>query len=191
MAATFQLSEASPNYDETFTVPLLESEQGKMRRRQRWIDKKDLHAAKKHGVKHKHYSQSNGHITYRYTYKHIVYIVDGVTGQEVTCYAVPLMLDMVPSCSEREKEHEEAQKIIRTHLESWTSNTVIVVDTSGSMRTSDVRGTKTRLGAVWVSVALDFIAHRLESGEGHPTDVVSVITLGPETTTLICEVPCT
>jgi Mg-chelatase subunit ChlD len=146
--ATFQLSETSPNYGETSTVPLLETEHGRMRRRQRGIDKKDLQAAKKHGVKHKHYYQSNGHTTYRYTYKEIVYIVDGVTGQEVTCYAVPLMLDMVASCSVRKKEHEEAQKNIRTNLESWTSNTVIVVDTSGSMRTSDVWGTKTRLGAV-------------------------------------------
>jgi hypothetical protein len=59
------------------------------------------------------------------------------------------------------------------------------------MRTSDMWGTRTRLGAVWVSVALDFIAHRLESGEGRQTDVVSVITLGPEVRTLICEAPCT
>lgn len=161
-----------------------------MRRRQRGIDKKDLQAAKKHGVKHKHCHRSNGNITSRYTYKDIVYIVDGVTCQEVTCYAVPLTLDKVPCCSGREKEHEKAQKMIRTDLDSWTSNTVIVVDTSGSMRTSDVGGTKTWLGAVWVSVALDFIAHRLESGEGHSADVVSVITLGPEARTLIREDQC-
>jgi hypothetical protein len=189
--ATLQLSEAAPNYGETSTVPVLETEHGRMRRRQRGIDKKDLQAAKKHGVKHKHCRQVNGNIAFRYTYKDIIYIVDGVTDQEVTCYTVPLMLDKVPSCSEREKGHEEAQKMIRTDLDSWTSNTVIVVDTSGSMRTCDIWGTKTRLDAVWVSVALDFIAHRLESGEGHPTDVVSVITLGSEARTLICEAPCT
>jgi hypothetical protein len=62
--------------------------------------------------------------------------------------AVPLKLDIVPICREREKEHEEAQKMIRTDVDSWTSNTVIVVNTSGSMRTSDIWGTKSRLGAV-------------------------------------------
>jgi hypothetical protein len=182
---TFELCETAPSHGETSTVPVMETIHGRMRRRQRGIDKNDLQASKKHGVKHRHNYKSNGNVTFRYTYKDIVYIVDGVTDQEVTCYAVPLKLDIVPSSDEREKEHEEAQKRIRTDFDSWTSNTVIVVDTLGSMKTSDMWGTKTRLCAVWVSIALDVIAHRLESGEGHPTDV------GSEARTLICEAPCT
>jgi hypothetical protein len=65
-----------------------------MRRRQCGIDKKDLQAARKNGVKHRHNYKSNGNLTFRYTYKDIVHVVDGVTDQEVTCYAVPLKLDM-------------------------------------------------------------------------------------------------
>jgi len=52
-------------------------------------------------------------------------------------------------------------------------------------------GTRTRMGSVWVSVALDFLAHRLESGAGRTTDIVSVVTLGDRGTVLIREAPCT
>ena len=46
----------------------------------------------------------------------------------------------------------------------WKSNTVIVIDTSGSMRQNDVWGSRDRLDAVWLSIALDFVATRLENG---------------------------
>mmetsp|Transcript_14738 Transcript_14738/g.27717 ORF Transcript_14738/g.27717 Transcript_14738/m.27717 type:complete len:294 (+) Transcript_14738:622-1503(+) len=62
----------------------------------------------------------------------------------------------------------------------WKSNTVIVVDTSGSMRESDVWGARSRLDAVWLCVALDFVAHRLESGNAGPYDVLSIVFMGED-----------
>jgi hypothetical protein len=88
------------------------------------------------------------------------------------------------------EQHEQAQEKISADMGAWTSNTVIVVDASGGMRAADVWGMRMRLGAVWVSVALDFIAHRLESGEACVTDVVSIVTLGPTSTVLVEEGPC-
>lgn len=163
----------------TSAVTFLETEHGRLRRKQRGIDKKDLQAAVKHGKKRGTHPRPNGNPAAMYTHKDIVYIVDEITREEVTSYAVPLKLDLVQIDERMLKDHDKAQQNIQANVDCWTSNTVIVVDTSGSMKTSDVWGTRTRLGAVWVSVALDFIAHRLESGLCGPTDVVSVVTLGP------------
>ncbi|GKZ00218.1 hypothetical protein MPSEU_000974700 [Mayamaea pseudoterrestris] len=89
------------------------------------------------------------------------------------------------------EDHIQAREKIQKDLPSWTSNTVMVVDTSGSMRESDLWGTRNRLDAVFVSIALDYLAHRLESGHACVTDVLSVVTLGEQPKIVIEEEPCT
>jgi hypothetical protein len=59
------------------------------------------------------------------------------------------------------------------------------------MRAADVWGTRSRLAAVWVSIALDFLAPRLESGEACETDVISILTMELEPTTVVLEQPST
>lgn len=175
----------------TSAITIVEAEHGRLRRRQRGIDKKDLQSAIKYGEKYSTHPRPNGDETSLYRYKKITYIVNEVTKEEVTAYAEPLRLDPVPITDQMQLLHERAQAKIRQRNVEWNSNTVLVVDTSGSMRTADVWGTRTRLGAVWVSLALDFIAHRIESGEVLPLDVVSVVTLSAEPNVVIEESPCT
>jgi Alpha-kinase family len=175
----------------TSTIPFRESEHGRLRRRQRGIDKKDLQAAMKYGKRTKNKWPHKRCPTSRYYYKDITYIVNDYTGEEVTSYAKPLILQKVPATATRLIEHDKAQMLAWKDPNSWTSNTVIVVDTSGSMRESDVWGTRDRLGAVWVAIALDFIAHQLETGNGRTTDIVSIITLGENPCVVIEEMPCT
>ena len=181
----------------TSSVTFVETEHGRLRRRQRGIDKKDLQAAKKHGQKRGTHPRPNGDPAAIYEYRDLTYIVNERTGEEVTCYAQPLRLEPVPIDAVLQKQHDQAQASIRRssssshNLAQWTSNTVLVVDTSGSMKAADVWGTRTRLGAVWVSLALDFIAHRLENGDAKLTDVISVVSLGgPSSTVVIRESPC-
>ena len=95
----------------------------------------------------------------KYKYKDIIYIVDE-RGREVTSYAKPVKLDQVPISKEMKDSHREATHVITTDKSKWTSNTVIVVDTSGSMRKADVFETRTRLDSVWLCLALDFVAPR-------------------------------
>lgn len=125
-----------------------------------------------------------------YVYNDITYIVNEVTGEEVTCYAKPLELEEVPLSYAMLSEYDVACRNIQENLHCWTSNSVLVVDTSGSMRAADVWGTRTRLGAVWVAIALDFLATRLESGEGGLTDVISIVTLTKKGTVTFNEEPC-
>ena len=173
-----------------------ETEHARLRRKQRCIDKKDLKAAIRFGECEPHYygkQKERGGKTniFRYTYQDIVYIVDKKTKKEVTCYARPITLDKIPTTRQMELVHQEAVQKVRNDLDCWTSHTVIVIDTSGSMRTSDMWGTRNRLKSVWFSVALDYIAERIESGDATVTDVVSIITMGESPTLVFKEVPTT
>lgn len=181
----------------TSAITFLETEHGRLRRKQRGIDKKDLQAALKYGERAPHSWGGSGgsgktqpHI-YRYTHNEIVYIVNEKTKREVTSYARPLKLEPVPLATGMQKQHDQAQNMVRKDLDSWTSHTVMIVDTSGSMKTSDMWGTRNRLDSVWVSVALDFLAHRLEGGAVGVTDVVSIITMGETANILVREAPTT
>ena len=124
-----------------------------------------------------------------YTYNNIVYITNERTGEEVTSYAVPIQLDSISISTKMKNEFDESLLLVQNDKSKWKSNTVIVVDTSGSMKSSDVWDTKTRLDAVWQSVALDFIANRIENGEAGLLDVISIISLGTSSEILIKEHP--
>ena len=173
-------------------LSFVETEHARLRRKQRCIDKKDLKSALQFGTK---VPQCWGksrvptpHI-FRYTHNDIVYIVDEKTGAEVTCFATPLKLEPVTLDAQTIISHNRDSLKVIVDRDCWTSNTVMVIDTSGSMRTSDMWGTRSRLDSVWSSVALDFLAQRLESGAARPTDVISVITLGETPEVLFEEEP--
>ena len=163
-----------------------------MRRIQRGIDKKDLQSALKHGMRiPSHIRRKDGSPTALYTYKNITYIVNEATYDEVTSYAVPLKLDPVPLAASAQATHDLVKAQNKSNPSRWTSNTVLVVDVSGSMKEGDVWGTRDRLGAIWVSVALDFLAHRLESSAAKATDVISIVTLEESPQFVVLEEPTT
>jgi len=175
----------------TSAISFVETEHGRERRRQRGIDKKNLQRAKKYGARRGTYPRANGDKCSRYEYKGITYITNDVTGEEITCYCEPLQLEPVPVTEQMKLDHVRAHQKLQTNLNTWTSNTVMVIDVSGSMREADVWGTRNRLGAVWVSVALDFLAHRIETGSGKDSDVLSVVTLSDSPKVVVREEPCT
>ena len=160
----------------TPTMPIQETEHARRRRLERGIDRKlDLNTVLQHG------KQVYCRFGDAYKYKHITYVVDWKQRKgkrkELTCYAEPIRLKPIKIPNDKEVEHQLALKKIQDP-NIWQSNTVIVVDTSGSMKKSDVWGAMNRLDAVWLSVALDFIAHRLETGSAGLYDVVSIVSLG-------------
>lgn len=162
-----------------------------MRREQRGIDKKDLQKALKFGTRESGYPRPDGSPTGIYTYKDIMYIVEEATYDEVTSYAIPIVLDPVPLASQAEAAHSLAKAKNDKNPSRWTSNTVLVIDTSGSMKEGDVWGTRDRLGSIWLCVALDFLAHRLESSAAKATDVISMVTLEENPRVVIHEEPTT
>ena len=175
----------------TSAISFIETEHGRLRRKQRAISKKDLQKAKKYGIRRSSHPRPNGHPTSIYTYNEIVYVANDITGEEVTSYAIPITLDTVKITKDMRENHKKHKVIIENDLSKWKSNTVIVVDTSGSMKGSDVWETRTRLDAVWLSIALDFLALRIESGNAGPYDVVSIISMGTSSEILFYEEPTT
>lgn len=175
----------------TSLITFNEADHGRERRRQRGIDKKDLQSAMKYGTHRQGWTNPRTGLSRSvYTYKDITYIVDDLSGKEVTCYATPIKLDPVKLDASTLTEHYRYCQQVKKDLTCWTSNTVIVVDTSGSMKESDIWGARNRLGSVWISVALDLIAQRLESGENKLTDVISIVTLSDTPIVILDEVPC-
>ena len=183
-SSSLSSSVPAPSYQSTIHA--------RLRRKQRCIDKKDLKAAIKYGKCEPHYfgkrrGRRRGIKTHlvKYTYQDIVYIVDQQKWQEVTCYARPIALEKVATTRDMRMQHENAVRQIQTDPDCWTSHTVIVVDTSGSMRTSDMWGTRNRLKSVWFSIAIDYLVERLEHGHASITDVITIVEMG-ETPRFVC-----
>lgn len=174
----------------TSAISVVETEHGRMRRSQRGIHKKDLQSARKYGDRKPCHRQANGDPAAKYTWKNIVYVTNEKTNEEITSYAVPIKLDPVPITSEMRHRHDKAKSTLHKDKTKWQSNTVIVIDTSGSMRESDVWGARNRLDTVWISVALDFLATRIENGCGI-FDVVSIVSMGDTGKILVLEQPTT
>jgi hypothetical protein len=179
----------------TSAISFIETEHGRLRRKQRGIDKKDLQAARKYGTRRPGRTRRNGDTTSMYQYKDITYIMNDVTGEEITSYAASIPLDPIPWTPERKLEERQARSLRESHPPDdtswWLSNTVLVVDTSGSMGKSDVWGCRTRLQAAWFALALDFLAQRIESGSAGPKDIVSIVTLCEFPTVILRERQCT
>ena len=168
-------------------VTVAETEHARQRRAERGIDKKDLQAAVKFG------QEQPCKYGRKFVYKGLCYILQKSKRnkwKEVTCYASSIKLKKVPISRRVEADYAKAKTDLADHA-TWKSNTVVVVDVSGSMKNGDVWGARSRLQALWLSIALDFIAHRIESGEGGPNDVVSFLLMGEEAKLLIKEEPTT
>ena len=86
-------------------------------------------------------------------------------------------------------DHDLACERLAEDSSNWTSHTVIVVDQSGSMRKTDVDGGATRSDAVWVTIAIDFVAKQIETRMASDSDVVSILRMGREATLLVDRKP--
>ena len=134
----------------------------------------DLKRAKKYGVK----SAGRWPGTVQYMHEDVTYIVEKKTGRAVTAWAKAIKLRPVNLSATLRAEDAKAHADLISGRVEWTSHSVFVVDTSGSMRESDIWGTRSRLSAVWLCLARDYIAHGINSGEKGSTDAVSLVTLG-------------
>lgn len=115
------------------------------------------------------------YLRWKYTWAGIVYITDASSTIEVTSYAEPIEIPTAELTPDDVAEHEASKERLREDPSLCTSHTVIVVDQSGSMRTSDVFDFKNRSQAVFGMLALDFVAKQRLSGDASATDVVSLV----------------
>ena len=174
----------------TSAATILSSDHGRMRRAERMIDKRDLQAALKYGTRERSLNQ-RGVPQWKYTFADIIYITDQTSTREITSWAKPgVGIDVEKRhISEQMKlKHKRACERLENDKTSWKSHTVVVVDQSGSMRKT-VLGGATRSDAVWLTIALDFVAKQIDEGKSSETDVVSIVEMGISSRVLIDKKP--
>lgn len=197
---------------QTSAIPLSFTNHGHQRRQERQIPIRDVQAAIKYGKATPHDSNPNVMI---YTHNGLKHVVDKSTSRLITTMVSTIPLDFKKVTSQDMNRHKRAIQFIHKkglvdqvvkpeHVLSsdsksqsitnsnnsatpfqWKSHSVLIVDRSGSMRNSDVSGCRTRLGAVWMSIAQDFVNHRIESGIAGDQDVVTIILMGTRSKILI------
>lgn len=112
-----------------------------------------------------------------------MFVIEDATHREVTSYARKYNLPLHPISLSIRQEHTAACLAMRSNpVDYCESHSVLIVDTSGSMRNSDVFGARNRLSAVWFAMAQDFIKNRIDSGIAGTKDALSVILMGEEAT---------
>ncbi|CAM9853923.1 unnamed protein product [Pylaiella littoralis] len=162
----------------TSDIPFFSSLHGARRRVERGIDRRDLQAAVKHGLKQQAKNDPySGAKRWRYTYADVVYITDHTSTQEITSWVKPIGIPKADLTLKQIGEHEAAKERLQEDPSLCTSHTVIIVDQSGSMRGTDVADFYNRSQAVFGMLALDFVAKPRLSGDSSDTDVVSLVTM--------------
>jgi len=121
---------------------------GRVRRAERGIDKRELQAAVKNGVKEAANPGRLGDRRWRYTYQGVTYITDETSRHEITSWRIG----------------DASISVALAEGGSGGAHVVIVVDHSGSMRKPDVAGYATRTAAVYDCLARDFVQNQLAAG---------------------------
>jgi hypothetical protein len=146
----------------TEEITVLSTLHGKSRRYLREIDKIDLQAAVKHGLKEPGFPEKkSGLPRWKYTFGNIVYITDHTSRVEVTSYKEAVSIQPAPISQAMIDRHMEVKQILQDEPQLCTSHTIVVLDQSGSMNTADVNGFRNRSQATYGSLALDYVAELL------------------------------
>ena len=93
--------------------------------------------------------------------------------REVTCFPEPM--NLAPTDDKTYEDHKKAAKILAHKPENCKSHTVLVVDTSGSMKTHDITLHRDRQVAAFTMVALEYVAEQLFQETANNRDVISLI----------------
>ena len=162
----------------TSEFTLLSSVHGRARRELREISRLDLQSAVKYGVKTPGAPcRKTGEPRWVYTYGNLVYVTDKTSKKEITSYHQPIVIQEAPITPEMTAQHDEDMKILLEDPHLCVSHIFIVIDQSGSMRTSDVHGFRNRSQAAYGMLILDYISDQLLQREGGGDKVLEAVTV--------------
>mmetsp|Transcript_41571 Transcript_41571/g.99641 ORF Transcript_41571/g.99641 Transcript_41571/m.99641 type:complete len:722 (-) Transcript_41571:140-2305(-) len=154
--------------DQTSLISITSSEHGRLRRVERDIRKRDLQKALKYGKMEKAWGGR-----YKVTYDGIIFISSATLRLEITSFPEPMQ--HAPLEFNARAEHDKAKTVIGRKPDICTSHTVLVIDTSGSMKEKDIRLHRDRQVAAFSMVALEYVAEQLFNETANNRDVVSLV----------------
>jgi len=145
------------------------------RQQERDITGHELRAALLYGTRER--TPEFGAGRWKYTWGDIAVITDNNSSDIITVYKLsPPRVHVQKAIITKEMKAKHAQALARLKDHStWTSHTVAVVDTSGSMRKQDAAHDISRGEMVWLTLAVTFVAQALKSGERSESDVFSLV----------------
>ena len=177
----------------TEEIRLLSTEHGRSRRYLRKIPKVTLQAAVKYGKKERgHDDRQTGLHRWKYTFQNVVCITDHTSERQITCYKEPVSIQAAPISDDMLKRNKYVKRIIKQNPRMCTSHFVVILDQSGSMRTCDVNGFRTRSEAAYGCLALDFVAEQLAHEDASMVagiDTVTLIAMNDDATLIFEEEP--
>jgi hypothetical protein len=153
---------------QTSLISIISTTHGRLRREQRDIRKRDLQAAVNHGTKSLVW---NGR--WKFEYDGIIFITDKAMRREVTAYPAPLIMAEIDATTYL--KHQQAKQVVDLKPEICTSHTVLVVDSSGSMKTHNIPLHRDRQVMAYSATALEYIAEQLFNETANNRDVVSLV----------------
>jgi len=161
----------------TDNIPLVSHVHGRQRRAERNIQRKELQAAIKYGQKEIANPGRDGSTRWRYTYNGVVFVTDETSRHEVTSWRM-----------DGKDEEEDVVAPAEVQLAGSKFHAVLIIDQSGSMRSTDVPGYNSRSHAVYECLKRDFVREQLKSGAA--TDViVTIISMSDAATVLLHKQP--
>ena len=185
----FNMTVKETSNDSPLTGFLLSSVHGRERRLEREIGKHDLIAALKYGIRQESHSGR-----FKFTFANVVYITDSSCTREITSYVQAFNSRITPmidiSAADIRNHQILKEKLLNNKL-LLSSHSVLVVDQSASMKNRDVTDYKNRSEAVYSSIALDYIAARLDQGLIEGTDIVTLIEMKDESNIVFDREPIT
>jgi hypothetical protein len=165
--SSFDLSALSSSL-RTVDVSLISHTHGRERRAERNVQRLELQAAVKHGLKERGNPGRDGSLRWRYTHNGVVYITDETSRHEITSWRI-------------DGEHAEGVAVAEVELAGKGSHAVLIVDHSGSMKKDDVAGYSSRFEALYQCLIRDFAQSQVRSGAAEDT-VVTLISMSDTAT---------
>jgi hypothetical protein len=180
-----------PMSQRTDELTVLSTLHGRARRQLRDITIFDLQSAVKHGTKTPgRRCFRTGLPRWKYVYGNVVYITDSTSTVEVTSYKEAVSIQPAPITKVMRARHEEDLRTLRDDPQLCTTHSIIIIDQSGSMRTSDVSGFRTRSEAAYGVLALEYIAEQLHArGDDGTVDAMSIIEMNDVGTLVVDRQP--
>lgn len=173
----------------TEELTLLSTIHGRARRELRDISKHDLKTVMKYGTKTRG-RMVNGDQRWKFEFGNTVYITDNSCRKEITCYKKAIKIEHANITQKMLDNHTKARRILREDPHLCTTQSIIVIDQSGSMKTCDVNGFRSRSDAAFGTLALDYIAEQLyQQGDDFFVDAVTVIEMNDTGSLLVYKEP--
>ncbi|KAL3763594.1 hypothetical protein ACHAW5_009595 [Stephanodiscus triporus] len=170
-------------------LTLLSTLHGRARRELRDISKHDFQTVVRYGTKTRTWGR-NGIPRWKFEFGNTVCITDDICRTEITCYKKAISIEPAKITKQMQENRARASRILRDDPHLVTTHSIIIIDQSASMGTSDVNCFRSRSDAAYGTLALDYIAEQLyQMNDEFSVDAVTIIEMNDASSLFVVKEP--